>query len=443
MMENRSFDHMLGFLRMARGDHYEGLDGTESNPPPPPVGGEVRVRAASSDAVVLADTHHPITQIMVSPEHGFDHVKAQVNEGRMDGFARDLATKAFDKYELAMVYYTAAELGMYDWLAANYCVADHWFAAHAGPTWPNRWAMISGTTPVLDNFAVDDPRLGFMNQATIFDALRAERIAFTYFEHNVSVLRMFNEYRMDDTYVVPYEPVEGDTRADDFRAVAKRGELPPVVFVDPSFVDVPPLALASDDAPPANLRHGQALVADVVQTLVESPQWPRTLLLITYDEHGGFFDHVPPPGTDFGPAEWRGAVPRIHPNGADHMGVRVPTFIVSPWVSAGLVAKTVFDHTSILKTILVRHRAQIHKDWFSRFGPRVNAANHIGFALDQDHARTEAPPPVPAYQAPKHRVPSDDAPFDPRVRARPTSPPEDDPTDFRASLCRAMVPRAT
>ena len=133
-----------------------------------------------------------LTQITVPPEHGFDHVRAQVNNGSMDGFARDLATKAFNQYELAMVYYTAAELPVYDWLAANYCVADHWFAAHAGSTWPNRWATVSGTTPVLDNFSIDDPRLGFMNEATIFDALRAEQIPFTYFEHNVSVLRMFN-----------------------------------------------------------------------------------------------------------------------------------------------------------------------------------------------------------------------------------------------------------
>ena len=440
MMENRSFDHMLGYLRMAKGDHYEGLTGTESNPPPPPVSGPVTVRRASSDAVIIAGGH-PVTQIMVSPEHGFDHVRAQVNNGSMDGFARDLATKAFNQYELAMVYYTAAELPVYDWLAANYCVADHWFAAHAGSTWPNRWATISGTTPVLDNFSIDDPRLGFMNEATIFDALRAEQIPFTYFEHNVSVLRMFNEYRTDDTYVVPFDPPDGDTSGTDFRAVAKRGELPPVVFIDPSFVDVPPVALATDDAPPANLKHGQGLVADVVRTLVESPQWPRTLLILTYDEHGGFFDHVPPPGTQFGPPEWRGVVPRIHPDGADNLGVRVPTFIVSPWVSAGAVTKTVFDHTSILKTILVRHRARIHKDWFTRFGPRVNAANHAGLALDQDHARADAPPPVPTIPALRHRDPSNDEPFDPTTRARPTFSSDGDESDFRVSLCRAMVPR--
>ena len=93
----------------------------------------------------------------------------------------------------------------------------------------------------------------------------------------------------------------------------KRGELPPVVFIDPSFVDVPPVALASDDAPPANLKHGQGLVADVIPTHVESPQWPQTMLILPYDAHGGFFDHVPPPGTQFGPpsgeASFRGSIP--------------------------------------------------------------------------------------------------------------------------------------
>jgi phospholipase C len=118
------------------------------------------------------------------------------------------------------------------------------------------------------------------------------------------------------------------------------------------------------------------------------------MFVITYDEHGGFYDHVPPPGTPLGPAEWQGKVPRIHPQGADHLGVRVPALVVSPMVSKGSVCKEVFDHTSIIKTILLRHRARLHANVFTAFGPRVNEASHLGQVLDLDAPRADKPDPL-------------------------------------------------
>jgi phospholipase C len=454
MMENRSFDHMLGYLRNARGSQYEGLRGNEWNPPPPPVSGpQLQVRRAADEP--LLDPHtsgHPRTQMMISPYHGHDHVKIQVNDGRMDGFVKDLATRPSAYPELAMVYYTDDELRSYDAIAAQFCVADHWFAAHPGPTFPNRWATISGTTPDVKNFDVDDPQLGFMNRLTIFEFLQAARIDWRYFEHDVSILRMFNAYRTNDRSVAPYDPPpperlrkeQWETWDDDFHAVVARGKLPPVVFIDPNFVDVPPISTASDDLAPANLSSGQALVADIYNTLTQGPQWSQTLFVITYDEHGGFFDHVPPPGTPRTPPppEFGGTIPKIHSDSPDFLGVRVPALIITPWVSAGSVCKTVFDHTSIIKTILTRHRDRVPEEWFTKFGPRVNVANHIGAAFDLASPRTDPPRPISSHFAARQAGdPPPDAPaWDGETRRRPTYPEDGDRQDFRAALCRAMVP---
>jgi phospholipase C len=217
-----------------------------------------------------------------------------------------------------------------------------------------------------------------------------------------------------------------------------------VVFVEPRFTGVPPLEQASDDHPPADLAVGQQFIARVYNALARSPQWQRTLLVITYDEHGGFFDHVPPPGTQMGPPEWLNKVPRIHPQGADHMGPRVPTFVISPFVNPGSVSHAVFDHTSIIKTILVRHRARFYADQFGAFGPRVMMINHLGAALDRDGGRPGQPELLldsPLRQRPERRATS---PSRGTPRLRPTTPPAntDERTDFHVSLARAMLPKS-
>jgi phospholipase C len=172
------------------------------------------------------------------------------------------------------------------------------------------------------------------------------------------------------------------------------------------------------------------------------------MLVITYDEHGGFYDHVPPPGTRLGPEEWRGGLPRMHRDGPTYLGPRVPTFVISPFVNPGTVSHALFDHTSIIKTILVRHRARLVADQFKRFGARVAMINHLGAALDRDDAR----PGVPQLAHPcfaddrrtriaRRTTPAASPPGTPR--RRPTAAPvdEEESTDFKISLARAMLPK--
>ena len=167
-----------------------------------------------------------------------------------------------------------------------------------------------------------------------------------------------------------------------FFASASAGTLPAVSFIDPDFIDIPP---GNDDGPPADITDGQRLISEVVQAVMQSPQWNKTLLIITYDEHGGFFDHVPPPAA-------------IPVSTIDQYGVRVPAFVISPWVDQGKVNDFVFDHTSILKTITRRFLSANPPD----MGERMAAANDLSLVL-RPTARQDKPsiplppaPPVPS-----------------------------------------------
>jgi hypothetical protein len=303
MMENRSFDHILGYLshpehglerlRRAGRDVPDGLTGNEFNPlrpnSPP-----VRIAPYTGGNVNLFDGRHPIPAPAVpfSPHHEHAHVVPQIGpEGEMRGFALDFAER-FPNVDpqLAMSFYTDRHLPVYDALAERYAVCDRWFCSHPGPTFPNRFCTLSGHIPDLENFRLDDPILGYLRMPTIFDVLTEAGIDWAYFENDIGFLRMYDRYRLDSRHVVPFE---------EFGRRAALGLLPPVTFIDPNFVDVPLGLAANDDHAPADLRLGQRLVAAIHDTLVASPDWITgnggTLFVVTYDEHGGFFDHVAPP----------------------------------------------------------------------------------------------------------------------------------------------------
>ena len=161
---------------------------------------------------------------------------------------------------------------------------------------------------------------------------------------------------------------------------AASGDLPAVSWIDPNFIDLTfGPAGSNDDHPPSDLHAGQKLVLELFDAVAQSPAWKKTLLIITYDEHGGFYDHVPPP------AAARTTRPTLR-----HLGPRVPAIVVSPWVGKRQVAKTVFDHTSIIKTILARF-CRKPDGTVPDMGARVRAANHLGGLLTETTARPAIP----------------------------------------------------
>jgi phospholipase C len=214
-----------------------------------------------------------------------------------------------------------------------------------------------------------------------------------------------------------------------------------VVFIEPTITGIPPLAQASDDHPPANIIRGQEFIEEVYWALRQSPHWEKSLLLITYDEHGGFYDHVPPPGTPLGDPEWLNGFPKIHPDGEVYLGPRVPTFIVSPYVRPGSVSHTIFDHTAVLKSLLVRFRKKLRRNIFGLFGDRVPMMNHLGVALNLSapelrvatRARRLVRTPDNFGDVPAARPVFSALPRDALIQ------PEEMPYGFR--LARAMMPK--
>jgi phospholipase C len=358
-MENHSFDAMLGYLSLPREKggmgrkDVDGLKGAEFNL----LNGKVcpSFAFAAQDTIFAPD-----------PPHGYEPVHDAINGGKMDGFVQSYAEEHGPAVApRIMGYHTAVNVPAYDTLARDFAICHRWFAAHPGPTFCNRFYELTGMLNVdpdgfweFDNSSPLRP----VFTPTIFDHLSERNISWKYFEHHYCFLRFFANHTFNTTNVVAFDdPVAG------FEQLARTGQLPSVSFIDPHFIELPPSA--NCDGPPADVKAGQQLVQRVVEAVVTSPQWSNTLLIITYDEHGGFYDHVPPP-----------AATKVSPESLGTYGVRVPTFVICPWVKGGTVfghdgitdggpgagggvnttarAATVgpirslyFDHTSILKTI--------------------------------------------------------------------------------------------
>ena len=241
------------------------------------------------------------------------------------------------------------------------------------------------------------------------------------------MMRVFTKYTFDMTNVVEFDdPDRG------FQATARRGELPSVTFVDPAFGDLPAgvgQPPDNDDAPPADLLDGQTFISTVVQTLLDPNQnrlWEKTMLIIVYDEHGGFYDHVDPPND---------RVPLLGQN-SGKLGPRVPAFVVSPWTPRRTVLKDVFEHASIPATIL-RRFCSPHPP---PMGPRVAAARDLRGALSLTRARGDLVATLPAV--PSGMAMARMAAIERRFRA------PKNPDDFGAFLGGALMttgaaPRST
>ncbi|WP_128002298.1 alkaline phosphatase family protein [Piscinibacter defluvii] len=240
-------------------------------------------------------------------------------------------TSHFERPSEVMSYYNAADLPAYDALAAQFTVCDRWFASVPTDTWPNRIFAMTGQTgglletPSGSSAASQPPSI---TAKTIFEVLSEHGVDWRVFFSDMPFALIYERLAQDANYTARMRPIA------EFLDRASTGDLPSFTWVDPNFSDVPdgPRAASDDHPPDGDINNGQVFVARVYNALIQSPAWPKTVLIITYDEHGGFYDHVKPL-LGFGP--------------------RVPCIVVSPWSSKG-TSKVVFDHTSILSTVLHR-----------------------------------------------------------------------------------------
>lgn len=363
MLENRSFDLMLGFLTLEAG--RTDVDG------PRPGDGVPRLTSAVSPA---------------DPCHSWDCISEQLSsEGRAGFVSTWRRMYPGVPWEAVAGYYARELVPTYAFLAEEYCVCDAWYASVPGPAWPNRLYALCGTS--LGHKRNAPPPAGGFRMPSIFEYLeRAGRRA-RYYSKDVAFLRVLERYAAHrGEPLAPYSA---------FLADARQGTLPAFAWVDPNFGAFNKREPQDDDHPPASIRGGQRLVAEVYDALTRDPeQWKRTLLIVTYDEHGGFADRQRAPRA---PDDSRSAFRRY--------GVRVPAFLVSPWVARRSVCKTLFDHTSILRTVLERF-CRTPEGGVPSMTERVDAAASLAGALtleapreDVPRANALAPAPSPAISS--------------------------------------------
>jgi phospholipase C len=304
MMENRSYDHYLG-ARALEGLGGDGLTAKMSNPD---VGGKPITVYREKDFCVA------------DPPHGWETSRVQFNKGANDGFVRAYRQE-HEGVKLApyvMGYFGREDIPLTWALADQYASCDRWFSSIMGPTWPNRFYLSSGQSGGrMDN------RFELADWPSLPSQLAAAGVPWSYY---FSDLPFFSLYQ---------DLPDGGLRAfpGDFMTDAAAGTLPAVTFVDPTFGES-----GNDDHPPHHPIRGQAFLASIYAALAASPQWNNCLLVITYDEHGGFFDHVAPELAD----DDRAA------EGFDQLGFRVPTVVAGPYVKQGHVSSVVRDHTSVM-----------------------------------------------------------------------------------------------
>lgn len=371
MLENRSFDHMLGYLSLppAQGGKgrtdIDGLKGTETNDDENGTTFPVQRMAAP---IMNGD-----------PCHEWECVEEQLSGGN-GGFLRNYEKVVASNAESILHYFVGADVPVFDHLAREFCVCDRWFCSLPGPTQPNRAYALAGTSDGRkENFSPKQLLTGegFAGQ-TIFEML-PEDVSWRFYSHDIASLRFFKKFRVK---LVPN--IDKITK---FFSDASAGTLPNVSFIDPDFGIAVFAGPPNDDHPPHDMRHCQNLVSNVYNALLASPKWSKTLLIVTYDEHGGFYDHVSPgtfPLADDDP-EFK------------KYGVRVPALVISPWVGKAVAYgssthglqsnEVIFDHTSTLRTILRRFCS--NGDAVPTMTTRVDAANDLSALLTENQPRTD------------------------------------------------------
>jgi phospholipase C len=314
--ENRSFDHYYGYAPFA------GSFG-------PPAG----YSQPDGNGGTVAPYH--LTSLSTSDiGHEWSDAHAQWHSGGMDGFFTDAGI-------ISLGYYTAAELPFYYSLFPSSTLCGNYFCSVLGPTWPNRFYFAAGTSGGITTNGVWG--YGVFDSPIILDLLDLYGITWKIYNLGWDSV----PYGNTDNVFVFWKRFAKDNRTraskGQFLNDCKRGELPQVSWVIPSY------ARGWDEHPPADISVGMNLQAELIGALRASPQWDSSAFILTYDEHGGFFDHVAPPQVD-----------------AFGLGIRVPTWVVSPWARPGHLEGTVYDHTSTLKLIERLHGL-----------PTLASVNHI------------------------------------------------------------------
>jgi phospholipase C len=356
-MENRSFDHFLGWLPGAEGK-----------------------QAGLSYADNSGNTHptHPLAPDYEGcghpdPDHSYTGSRTAYANGQMNGFLKDTSNDVF-----SIGYYQAADQPFFSALVQNYLTCDSYFASILGPTFPNRMFLWAAQTDRLDD------SISLSSLPTIFDRLAAANVTHRYYFNNVPYLAFWGLKYIGVTSLFAQ-----------FLAQAASGTLPAVSFIDPRYTVLDD-GTGNDNHPHADIRNGENFLSTVVSAITNGPQRDKTLLVITFDEWGGFFEHVAPPRVVAA-----NSVDKDQVNGQVLLGFRIPPIVVSPFTrnpgAVPQVSHTLFDHTSILK--LIEWRWNLNPLTPRDTSPQIG---NLAIALNFNSPNYNPPslPPAPAVFAP-------------------------------------------
>jgi phospholipase C len=339
MMENRSFDHFLGWVPGANGKQA-GLSYTDTNGV---------AHATYPLAPDFQGCDHP------DPDHDYAGGRVEFNNGACDGWLRAGQNDLF-----SIGYYQQADLSFLGRAATNWTTCDNYFAAIMAGTYPNRVYSHAAQTDRLDN------SLAISSLPTIWDRLNDKNLKARYYFSDLPMLALWG---------VKYVP--NMRFVSDFYSDAAAGNLPDVCWVEPRLIGEVQ-GISGDDHPHSDIRAGEFFLSKVYNAIINSPNWTNTVLVINFDEWGGFFDHVAPTNAPVPPADIAAG------DSTGLRGFRVPAIVISPWSPRGGVSHGLFDHTSVLKMIELRYGLE-------PLTVRDQTATNLAEALDFTAYNTNAP----------------------------------------------------
>jgi phospholipase C len=394
MLENRSFDHMLGL------SNIEGIDAVSGQP--------AIIEGLNANNDWNLDEHgnkifvtSPADWSMAyDPRHEFNDVKEQLCGAGGDypqidnsGFVTSYSKIDPAHPDEIMKCYTPDQLPVLTALAQEFAVCDHWFSSMPGPTWPNRFFVHAASSAGLDHSPsplTSAESLLFkgytFEHGTIFDRLDKANLSWTIYKGDAfpQVLSISG---------MNVRALEGRFREfNDFSSDVNNANFTTsYIFIEPNYGHVltGDFTYGNSQHPKDDVTRGEGLLKTIYETIRNSPHWENSMLIITYDEHGGFYDHVPPPQT-VAP----GDAITDPGNNANHfdfkqLGVRVPAVIISPFIPKGVIDSTVYDHSSIPATVESIFGLQP----LTERDKHANTLNHL-FSFTT--ARNDAPTTLPA-----------------------------------------------
>uniref|UniRef100_A0ACD5XEH3 Uncharacterized protein n=1 Tax=Avena sativa TaxID=4498 RepID=A0ACD5XEH3_AVESA len=386
VMENRSFDHMLGWMKRLN-PAIDGVTGAEWNP--------ANTSDPSSGRVYFGDGAQFVDP---DPGHSYQEIRQQIfgsddasGPAKMNGFAQQATSiGGGNMTDAVMNGFAPDSVAVYRELVSQFAVCDRWFASVPSSTQPNRLFVHSGTSGGATS---NNPELLAMGypQRTIFDNIHDAGLSFGIYFQDVPAVLFYRNLRKLK-YLLDFHPFHNS-----FRDHASRGSLPNYAVIEQHYMDSKSHP-ANDDHPSHDVYQGQMFIKEIYETLRASPQWNETLMIITYDEHGGFFDHVPTP-VDGVPSPDDIVGPAPYNFTFNRLGVRVPAIMISPWIEKGTVVHgangptptSQYEHSSIPAT--VKKLFNLPQDFLTKRD--AWAGTFEGVVQTRTEPRTDCPEQLP------------------------------------------------